>query len=93
MFRSIQTRIIKRAQGLKSTALAQKNLDSVIRSFLAEEFGEVGQRLPFTVKLENKKLYVATQSKAAANELVLRSAKLARKMADNNFTIEAISVT
>ena len=92
MFRSIENRVVKRVESLKNKTLAQSGLEKLIRSFLVQEFGPVGESLYFKTVQENKKLRLWLENKTAANELALRSAKLGEFLKTNSVRIETIII-
>lgn len=92
MFRGIQDRIAKRADSIKSKTIAQSGLEKIIRKFLIEEFGAIGESLEFKASQENKKIHLAVENKTAAHELVLRSTKLAESLKAQNISVEMIVI-
>ncbi len=93
MFRSIQSRVSKRVESLKNKTLEQGALEKQIQNFLIQEFGPLGKSLYFKTTQENKKLRLWFENKTAANEIVIRSTKLAEFLKANNIRVETINVT
>ena len=93
MFRSIQSRISKRVESLKTKTIAQSVLEKHIRSFLIQEFGPLGESLYFKTSYDNKKLNLWFENKTAANEAVLRSTKLAEFLKTNGTRVETINIS
>lgn len=79
-------------ESLKTKTLAQSALEKHIRNFLIKEFGPLGESLYFKSTQENKKLRLWFENKTAANELVIRSVKLAEFLKANNSKVEAITI-
>lgn len=92
MFRSIQSHIVNRVESLKKKTNQQSELDKIIRIFLIQEFGVIGETLNFSASQENKKIRIRVENKTAANELVLRSGKLKRALQSKNIFTETIYV-
>ena len=92
MFRSIQSRITKRVESLKTKTIAQSDLEKHIRNFLVQEFGPLGESLYFKTSQDNKKLRLWFDNKTAANEMVLRSTKLAESLKANGIRVETINI-
>lgn len=92
MFRSIQSRVSKRVESLKTKTLAQGTLEKHIQTFLAQEFGPLGKSLYFKTTQENKKLRLWFENKTAANEMVIRSTKLAEFLKSNNIRVDIINI-
>jgi len=92
MFRNIQDRFARRLESIKSKTQTQTELERVVRQFLIQEFGPIGEALSFKVSQENKKIHVRLQNKTAANELVLRSGKLKESLKVYDNKIETINI-
>lgn len=92
MFRSISQRVSKRVESLKNKTHEQGLLEKVIKEFLIQEFGPIGGSLTFSVSKENKKLHLRVGSKTAANEIVLRSAKLGALLRSRDLAVEVIAI-
>jgi hypothetical protein len=92
MFRSISTRISRRADDLKNKTEEQAVLEKAVKDFFTQEFGPTGTSLTFLVSRENKKMHLRVGSKTAANEVVLRSSKLAGLLRARGLAVEIISV-
>ncbi len=93
MFRSIQARVSKRVESLKTKTIAQSALEGHVRSFLIQEFGPLGESLYFKTTHDNRKLRLWFENKTAANELVLRSTKLAEYLKARTIKIETIAIS
>ncbi|MBP9822220.1 MAG: hypothetical protein KBC81_02110 [Candidatus Pacebacteria bacterium] len=92
MFRNIQDRFSRRLETIKTKNQVQSGLDKVIRSFLIQEFGPIGESLSFKASQENKKVSIRMDSKIAANEIVIRSGKLKKLLQEYDFKIEGLNV-
>ena len=92
MFRGIGDRVSKRVETLKQKTAAQGKLEQAIRNFLTEEFGVIGESLYFKATLEQQRLRMWVENKTAANELALRSTKLAEMLKSRGISIKEISI-
>jgi hypothetical protein len=92
MFRTIGDRVSKRVEALKTKTKAHDHLEKSIREFLTEEFGIIGETLYFQVSLESSRLRIWVENKTAANELAVRSTKLATTLKAKGISVKEISV-
>ncbi len=92
MFRTIGDRVSKRVEALKQKTNKHTQLEKSIREFLIEEFGVIGESLYFQASWEPPRLRIWVENKTAANELAVRSTKLAESLKAKGISVREISV-
>ena len=76
MFRTIGSSVAKRRAALEQGVVRQQNLDQIIQEFIQTTFGERARHLEVSATLEGGNLFIQTQNKTAANEIIFHSGPL-----------------
>ncbi len=92
MFRSIQSRVLQRVASLKTKTTEQMLLEKIMRGFLIQEFGQIGETLDFNISYENKKLRIRFQNKTAGNEVIIRSNNLRKMFKTHKISIDSLFI-
>ena len=92
MFRSIRASVAKRENTIEKATEQQGHIDRLIQEFLKLSFGHASSYIRIEARIERKNLFLKTNNKIAANEILFRSASLCEFLKKNSVVYEKLVI-